>query len=417
MRMLPDRAALVNALKLAIDLEVSVMLQYLYAAYSLPNFKSGEEYVRRGLWSADELHKVCGDGAETRDYGWRGVILDVAHEEMIHFVVANNLLRALGEPFHPGSPRFGCEAHELGGIELSLEAFGASALARFIALEEPMGSDGVALGDDGDRPRSISALYASIREAFVRMPEVIVAKKGGMGGEHHLFLNQGVNRRHPDYQLQVDDLPSALFGIDFVVAQGEGGPSAPSDAGPAHLERFQRIAQEYRDIRQRRGDIFWTPAYPALKNPTLQADRQVGCRIDDPTARAVASLANECHHLMLQLMSEHFMQPTSSMRRSRLMNASIDIMTGLLRPLGIALMGMPSGVPGFTAGPSFEWGASVAGGSSLPDFCRGMAERCDRLARMAEGLQPVVRPAQVGMLARYARYFTDYAEGRLPAEA
>jgi hypothetical protein len=414
---LRTHTALADALRLAIDLEVSVMLQYLYAAYSLPGHGSGQEYVRRGLWTAGELLAICGDGEEARNQGWRGTLLEVAHEEMIHFVVANNLLRAIGEDFHAGAPRFGEPGCQLAGVELSLERFNADALARFIALEQPMSEATGAVPSDDHAPASISALYAAIRDAFVRMPELIVAHKGSPGGEHHLFLNEGVNWHHPDYQLQVDDLPSALFGIDFVVAQGEGGARALPRSGVPHLERFQRIAQDYRAFRDRRGDATWTPAYPALKNPTLRGGVPGRQRLPDPSARALAEVANGCYELMLLLMLRHFVQPPSSLRRSRLMNASIDVMTGLLRPLAIASMVTPSGVGGSTAGPSFEVAQPLAVGGSLAHFCRETADRCRRLARQAHALGPRLRPAQAQLLDWYAKYFVDYADGRLPAEA
>ncbi len=411
------RAALADALRLAIDLEVSVMLQYLYAAYSLPGHGSGQEHVRRGLWTADELQAICGDGREARDQGWRGTLLEVAHEEMIHFVVANNLLRAIGEEFHPGAPRFGEPGCRLAGVELSLERFNADALERFVALEQPTPASTGDATADGRAPASISALYAAIRDAFVRMPELIVARKGGIGGEHHLFLNEGVNWHHPDYQLQVDDLPSALFGIDFVVAQGEGGARALPRSGVPHLERFQRIAHDYRAFRGRRADAAWTPAYPALKNPTLHDGADGRQALLDPGARALVALTNGCYALMLLLMLRHFAQPPSSLRRSRLMNASIDVMTGLLRPLAIASMVTPSGVSGSTAGPSFELAQPLAVGGPLPQFCHECADRCRRLAREAHALGPLLRPAQAQLLEWYAQYFVDYAEGRLPAEA
>ena len=64
---------------------------------------------------------------------------------------------------------------------------------------------------------------------------------------------------------------------------------------------------------------------------------------------------NESYFLMMQLMVQHFnANPNGSLRRSKLMNASIDIMTGMMRPLGELLMTLPSGKRGKTAGPSFE---------------------------------------------------------------
>jgi hypothetical protein len=54
-------------------------------------------------------------------------------------------------------------------------------------------------------------------------------------------------------------------------------------------------------------------------------------------------------------MVQHFsLRPRGTLRRSKLMNASIDVMAYMLSPLGSLLMCLDAGVPGMTAGPSFE---------------------------------------------------------------
>ncbi|MCJ8279969.1 MAG: ferritin-like protein, partial [Rivularia sp. ALOHA_DT_140] len=100
------REELVKALKQAAELEVAVMLQYIYAGYSVPNYVTGEEYVRRGLWTQEQLHLACGDNQEVDNYGMRGVLIEVAREEMIHFLLVNNILMAIGEPFYAAVPDF-----------------------------------------------------------------------------------------------------------------------------------------------------------------------------------------------------------------------------------------------------------------------------------------------------------------------
>lgn len=66
-RTLQTRQQLVTALKHAAELEAALMLQYIFAGYSIPNYVTGEEYVRRGLWSQEQLHLACGDGQEVRN--------------------------------------------------------------------------------------------------------------------------------------------------------------------------------------------------------------------------------------------------------------------------------------------------------------------------------------------------------------
>ncbi|MEL6166773.1 MAG: isovaleryl-CoA dehydrogenase, partial [Cyanobacteria bacterium J06628_3] len=90
------------------------------------------------------------------------------------------------------------------------------------------------------------------------------------------------------------------------------------------------------------------------RNPTLDYQDCNSNVVTVPQTRTVMEIFNESYFLMMQLMVQHFnSNPNGSLRRSKLMNASIDIMTGMMRPLGELLMTLPSGKRGKTAGPSF----------------------------------------------------------------
>lgn len=63
----------------------------------------------------------------------RGVLLEIAHEEMIHFLMVNNILMAMGEPFYPAVPNF----KELNqrfpiDVDFALEPLNATTIQRFI---------------------------------------------------------------------------------------------------------------------------------------------------------------------------------------------------------------------------------------------------------------------------------------------
>ena len=129
---------LIKALKQAAELEVAVMLQYIYAGYSVPNYVTGEEYVRRGLWTEEQLHLACGDNFEVDNYGMRGVLMEIAREEMIHFLLVNNILMAIGEPFYPAVPDFKqLNAKFPIDIDFALEPLNALSLQYFMRLEMP----------------------------------------------------------------------------------------------------------------------------------------------------------------------------------------------------------------------------------------------------------------------------------------
>nr|AHE14834.1 StaD-like chromopyrrolic acid synthase [uncultured bacterium] len=389
------RAELVSALRDAVKLELAVMLQYLYAAYSVPTHGAGLEYVRCGDWTPAQLRTACGDGGETLDGGVRGTLIRVAREEMIHFLAVNNILSAIGEPFHVPHVDFGAVNAELPiPLDFSLERLHLGSIERFVHIEQPMALGDVRLGDrtghhdPGEHTYgSISELYHDIRQALQDIPGLFVVERGRGGGEHHLFLRESVNERHPDYQLEVDDLPSALFAIDLVTEQGEGGEltDGPAEPEESHYQAFVRAAEMLRGTR-------WTPSYPAVRNPTVRRGDRTREFVPDPEARAVMALFNEAYSVMLQLMVQHFgAAPDASLRRSRLMNTAIDVMTGIMRPLGELLVTMPSGLRGRTAGPSFELDAPPAFIARQDVAVRRIARRLGDIAAQAAAC-PLVLP-------------------------
>nr|BFE51472.1 hypothetical protein GCM10017745_48990 [Saccharothrix mutabilis subsp. capreolus] len=400
------RGDLLSALHDAATIELAAMLQYLYAAFSLPTYGAAWEHVRRGEWTGGHLRLVCGDGGETRDGGIRGALLEVAREEMIHFLVVNNIIMAIGEPFHVPALDFGTVNGQLPvPLELALEPLGIGSVQRFIALEQPGGGGDGPPGDDR-RYGSLSEMYASIREGLCRVPDLFLVEKGRGGGEHHLFLRESLNAVHPDYQLEVDDLASALFAIDVVTEQGEGNVLGGVEHGEeAHFDTFLRISDvlmvEHLSAERRRAAP-WTPAYPVVRNPSLREGNPATEFVSDRDARTVLELFNKSYFMMFQLMVQHFgHQPDSALRRSELMNLAIEVMTGVLRPTAEQLVRMPSGRRGRTAGPSFEL-AGVPGVIPRRDVAmRSVATRFEHLSAGARrsGLLPASAVETLGFLA------------------
>jgi chromopyrrolic acid synthase len=394
-RGITSRSELVPALRNAALIELAVLLQYLYAAFSIPTYRAGVEYVRRGEWTVEQLRMVCGDGGETRDNGMRSSLFTVAREEMIHFLLVNNILMAIGEPFHIPSIDFGTINNQLlVPLDFSLEPLGVGSVARFIAIEQPEHLAGEVRragvvspsSEEENHPySSLSELYANIRDGLQRVPNLFLVDKGRGGGEHHLFLRESINAVHPDYQLEVDDLASALFAIDVVTEQGEGNVLTSVTPGEeSHFDTFLRMsdllmAEQLKGMRSRRAP--WSPAYPLVRNPTLYAGNPAKELVTDHDAREVLQLFNRAYFMMLQLMLQHFSQcPDASLRRSTLMNMAIEVMTGVMRPLAELLVTLPSGRRGKTAGPSFEL-ESLPGYASRPDVAlRAIALRFEHLA-------------------------------------
>ncbi len=425
-RTIQTRKELVVALRHAAELEVAVMLQYIYAAYSIPNYVTGQEYVRRGLWTPEQLNLACGDGQEVRNYGMRGVLLEISHEEMIHFLMVNNILMAIGEPFYPASPNFGkLNQHFPIEVDFALEPLNANSIQRFMRLEMPdFLEEDLVDARESDDPMtnrlhgygSLSELYRQIREAIKNIPDLFLAKKGNVGGEHHLFLREDFNKTHPDYQLQVDDVDSALFAIDLITEQGEGCDADSPKFAQSHYQQFRRMAealaqQQFASDTKGR-PLLWNPAYPALRNPTLHYQDRNTNVVTVPETRTVMQICDECYFLMMQLMVQHFgLMPNASLRRSKLMNAAIDIMTGMVRPLGELLMTMPSGKRGRTAGPSFVMATPPAYIPTPEVAYTAIARRFEHLGRQARSCD-AINSTVCEMLELYVGFFEDLANNR-----
>ncbi len=423
-RTIQTRDELVVALRHAAELEIAVMLQYIYAAYSIPNYATGQEYVRRGLWTTEQLQLACGDGKEVRDYGMRGVLLDISREEMIHFLMVNNILMAMGEPFYPATPNFSNINRRFPiEVDFALEPLTATTLQRFMRfewpdfLEEDLVGEPVLNDPTADRLHgygSLSELYRQISSALETIPDLIVVKKGRVGGEHHLFLREDFNKVHPDYQFQVDDVKSALFAINLIVEQGEGCDSSSPKFEKSHFQQFRRMAEAL--VREQVTDagtsrqVPWNPAYPAMRNPTLHHQDYNTNIVTVSQTRKVMEIFNECYLLMMQMMVQHFgLMPNSSLRRSKLMNAAIDVMTGMMRPLGELLMTMPSGKRGKTAGPSFEVATPPAYIPTPEVAYQAIARRFERLGNHARECE-VIHSTVYEMFDFYTRFFEELAK-------
>ncbi|KZN44945.1 iminophenyl-pyruvate dimer synthase VioB [Pseudoalteromonas luteoviolacea] len=402
-----SKSQLISALRDAVDLELSIMLQYLYSAYSLPNYSAGEHFVSAGRWQQAQLELVNGGADRRRNSGWRGALLEIAHEEMIHYLVVNNLLMALGEPFYPGKPVLGEEAKEKFGLdtEFSFEPFSEHVIAKFVRFEWPAFFPTVG--------KSIADFYHDITVAIGELPDLFSSEKVNLGGEHHLFLNEIVNREYPGYQFEVYDRETAIFAINFVTEQGEGVSADSPQFDVSHFNRLRSISKALTH-----SDIPFEPSYPVLKNPVFEP-RQ-GCNlVTDPEAAELMAFYKGCHELMFQLMMQHFaIKPLGSMRRSRLMNGAIDLMTGILRPLSVQLMTLPSGELGRNAGPPVPDAISTEVFDNLEQGCMAISRQCKDLVSMAKSMVSATPPqTQIELLEFFQNQMQEIATGKLSREA
>lgn len=99
------------------ELEHGLMVQYLYAAYSM-----GGDHIEE-----KDREKVK---------RWQEIILGIAKEEMGHFVSVQNVLKVMGAPLNFGRQDFPWDSR-LYPFEFCLEPFTLSSLAKYVYAESP----------------------------------------------------------------------------------------------------------------------------------------------------------------------------------------------------------------------------------------------------------------------------------------
>jgi hypothetical protein len=414
---LEHREALIYTLGKAAELEHLVMLQYLFAAFSL------KQDVSEGL-SAESLVAV---------QRWRRTLLDIAAQEMLHLALAQNLLTAVGAAPRLARPNFPMPAYSYpAGVRIELLPFGESALRHFAFLERPEGMDiedaegfeaieqAVALPHDEHDEivphlqefETIGELYRSIQSGLEHLADRV--------GPGRLFIgpaNAQATAEHFRWEalVAVTDLASAVRAIDTIVEQGEGARGEWRDA---HFGRLLGILDEYLEIR--RADPGFEPARSVVAaNVRPQATGVAVPLITDPGTTRCMDLLNVVYEVVLQLLSRYFAHTDESPEQLEVLaDVSVGLMYTAIAPLGTVVTTLPVGpdMPGVKAGPGFELFYQVD--YLLPHREAAwvlMEERLRDAAAFAVRCGQTCTPALMEPLARVARALERYADQLLAA--
>jgi Ferritin-like len=249
-----DDRWLEEGLQKAVELEMSTIPPYLYAA-----------------WSID----VSQDPSGTRD-----VIVGIAREEMLHMGIACNLLASIGgQPkIVRTAPRYptNLPKHVHKGLQVALEPLSRDLLLRtFMAIEEPA----THVVDDPDFVPSgstlISDFYDAVQHAFEPPHSPDLSTAGQIDLDNSLSKGSFV----------VANLDDVRAAIDLIKRQGEGTSTKPFEnrADPeelAHFYQFGEIAHGHRLTRTApftySGDVVQMPAVRTVApaDPTAPAATQ-----------------------------------------------------------------------------------------------------------------------------------------------
>ena len=349
------REALIYTLGKAAELEHLVMLQYLYAAFSL---RQGE---------ADGL-SASGAAATQR---WRKTLIGIAEQEMLHLALVQNLLTAVGAAPRLARPNFPVPPHLFpAGVQVALLPFGEQALRHFAFLERPQGmafddAEGMAAleravslphdGTDEIAPHlqefeTIGHLYRSVEIGLELLAErlgperLFVGRPDAQATEAHF--------RWPEL-VAVVDLASARRAIGTIVEQGEGARGEWRDA---HFGRLLTVLDEFVALRE--AEPGFEPARPvaaALVRPSAGGPPLP--TISDPGTARATDLLNVVNEVLLQVLSRYFAHTDESDEQlGVLADVAVGLMFTAVRPLGSVITRLPIGLehPGATAGPTFE---------------------------------------------------------------
>jgi len=346
-----QREILINALYEAAELEHNLMCTYLYAVASL---KSGEA---EGL-SPDEAVAVK---------RWRGVLLEVAIQEMGHLAAVWNITSALGASPRIGRANFPLDPGYLpAGITVKLAPFNAGTLQHFVFLERPHGStepEGPGFACERPYVRGTARPHLTPMGRDYDTVGVFYERLGlglrtfvGRYGESIAFDGDPALQLSPEEvnipgARHVLCLKTALAAFHAIIEQGEG---APRDSAGSHYQKFLGIREELEALTQK--NPAFTPAFPAATNPVLRRPPRPEGRvwIEDADAFATVDLANASYALMMRLIAYAYALRGPSKEKSLVVDLAIELMEAMM-PLAERAARLPAGPsnPHCHAGMSF----------------------------------------------------------------
>jgi hypothetical protein len=357
-----NRAQLVYLLTEAAELEHMIMCCYLYTNFTLKDSTS-EGVTEEQLASIRR---------------WRGLIREVAVQEMLHLACVCNLLTAVGAAPQLRRPNLPASPAAYGAtFKLQLLPFNPDTIDQFVKIEMPesLQPRETALPE---RPLGVAGLSEafSTERAYTTQGHLYHGIEDGLKylvqklGEERVFIGPpGAQTAERYFEIPgltaVTDLRSAMEAIRIIVEQGEG---AAIESPDSHYAKFSRIQREYQAELAR--DPAFVPGRPALANPYVKAPMDLAASGDitlvtDPLTVDVSSLFDGCYEFMVQMLGRLFVHAEESEAELQDMAAAtLGIMVRVIEPLGSALTLMPAGRehPGRTAGPSFR----LSRGATIP---------------------------------------------------
>lgn len=442
---LSHRDYAVMLLHIGAGIEHALMVEYLYAAYSLGGPGVPEQYR--------ELVR-----------GWQEIMLGIAKEEMGHLISVQNVLRLVGAPICLDREDFPW-SNEFYPFPFKLERFSKEALAKYLYAESPVDWSGetadevraiATAGSGGSAPVQVGKLYNKMIEIFSDESFVPDADfrastypfqaswdewgRGYQGGARGNSMRVAV-KNTPDVIVQaVSSRTDVVNALKAIAQQGEAPKPLAEGDETSHFIRFLAIYEQLKKVEVE-SETKFDPARPMPVNPYASVDVDGGgddgwvdpngTPITDPQAALWAHLFNVRYRMLLTYLAhtfkvaDGFVDTEAMGSRGMLINATFGEMYNLRAITGV-LSSLPLGGsdPHAVAGPPFQMPYSLD--LPLDEFdCwrlhRDLLQASARLTvQLGEAVATPHRPylvalgeADAGTLKKVNRILADRPRGRL----
>ncbi len=357
-------------LHVASEVEHALMVQYLYAAYSL-----GGASVGAGIHESARH--------------WRETILGIAKEEMGHLITVQNILRLIGGPLHLEREDYPFRS-EFYPFHFALEPVTKSSIAKYVIAEAPESwlktkpaKEIIERARKADKGRSIlpvGVLYERLVELFENEGAL---KEGDFRSDSEPYQAQwdewgrgygsgqrgNIGRESPATTPDVLVLPatdraSVIDALKQIARQGEAptlGRGNEQASEQSHFARFLKIYQSFPERNPPSRDIPTNPTTepPSEGDPVSRGP--LGCApITDPRSVLWANLFNVRYRKLLFTLKHAFHVAAGSpldrpTARGNLISWAFGEMYNL-RSIGGILVTLPLNAKGGAerAGPPFQ---------------------------------------------------------------
>jgi hypothetical protein len=362
------REQAIRLLWIGAEVEHALMVQYLYAAYSLNEHQPDEDL------SKDVLR-------------WKRTILEIAREEMGHLATVENLLTLIGGPLHFDRENFPIVDPDLWPFPFQLEPLTKLSLAKYVMAETPSEDVLVSLGlkDEIDAIKKtlkiegdltvhrVGLIYDQINDLFTTAPMKQGPPASPYTDDHPSIATSDIQANTEKYQVTpgawglgygdilietAHDRDSAQKAIKLISEQGEGS-KGPSDFYASHFGKFLKIYGEFPE------ESAWRPSREVATNPATNS------QVQDPSRRIAgdacpwAELSNLRYHMLLLYLNHSFLIEAPADLPSRSPRGSLISWTFgemyNLRSLSEILMDLPLQTgSALNAGPPFEMPYTLA---------------------------------------------------------